>query len=194
VKLSRAIVTIAVAVVVPLLPATAYANRYSHGDAVGDVASTVGQSDTYTPAPERVEGDVISSSVKHGARTVVMTLAYRDLGDSPEIDEHVYFVHTSKMNRVVRLFANSTNPGGKAVLTKANGKKVRCHVRRHIDYNLNTAKVIVPRSCLGQPRWVKVGMGSVMFSAAGDTGPVWIDDALSTGTNGHPVYGPKVFR
>jgi hypothetical protein len=194
VKLSRAIITVAVAAVVPLLPAAAYADRYTHADPAGDVASTVGQSDTYTPAPERVEGDVISSTVKHGARTVVMTLVYRDLSDSAEVDGHVYFVHTSKMNRVVRLYANSTNPGGKAVLTKANGKKVSCHVRRHIDYNLNTAKVIVPRSCLGQPRWVKVGMGSVMFSAAGASGPVWIDDALSTGTNGRAVYGPKVFR
>jgi hypothetical protein len=194
VKLSRAIVTVAVAAVVPLLPAAAYADHYTRGDAAGDVASTVGQSDAYTPAPERVEGDVISSTVKHGARTVVMTLAYRDLADSAEVDEHVYFVHTNRMNRVVRLFANSSNPGGKAVLTKVNGKKVRCNVRRHIDYNLNTAKVIVPRSCLGQPRWVKVGMGSVMFSAAGASGTVWVDDALSTGTNGHPVYGPKVFR
>ena len=193
-KLSRSLVAVAVAAVVPLLPAAAYADRHTVTDAAGDVASTVGQSDTYTPAPDRVEGDIVSSTVKHGARKVVMTLRYRDLSTSTEVDEHVFFVHTSKMTRVVRLFANASNPGGKAVLTKAHGKKVRCHVGRRIDYNLNTATVMVPRSCLGQPRWVKVGMGSVLFSDAGPSGQVWIDDALSTGTDGNAVFSPKVFR
>jgi len=98
------------------------------------------------------------------------------------------------MTRIVRLYANSSNPGGRAFFYKGNGKKTSCHVRRHIDYTYNTATVVVPRSCLGKPRWVKVAMGSVLFTGNTATDTTWIDDAMSTGTDGTAVFGPKVFH
>jgi len=193
-KLLRSALVVTAAVVVPLLPTAAHADRYVHSDVAGDVASSVGSSTTFTPAPERVVGDVVSSMVNHKRRTVVLRLQYRDLANDSEYDEHVFFVHTSKMNRVVRLYASNAVPGGRAVMTKANGKKVACHVGRHIDYARNTATVIIPRSCLGQPRWVKAGLGGVMLAGLTQANTQWIDDALATGTNGSATYSPKVFR
>lgn len=191
-KLVRSLVAVATAALV-LVPSAAHADTYRHTDATGDVAANVGQSDSYTPAPDRVVGDVVASTIKHKKRTVILQLAYRDLVNDAEYDEHVFFVRTNKMTRTVRLFASSSNPGGRAIMFKGR-KKVSCHVRRHIDYTLNTAAVVIPRSCLGQPRWVKVGMGGVMFTGFTASDTTWVDDAMSTGTDGTAMWSPKVFR
>jgi len=193
VKLTHLVLAVALGALVPLVPAAAQADRYTHADATADVYSTVGTTGTLTPAPDRSVGDVVSSTVKHKLRVVILQLVYRDLINDAEYDEHVFFVRTNKMTRTVRLFASSANPGGRAIMYKGK-KKVSCHVRRHIDYTLNTAAVVVPRSCLGKPRWVKVAMGGVMFTGGTATDTTWIDDALSTGTDGTAVFGPRVFR
>jgi hypothetical protein len=190
----RSAVLVAAATAVALAPTAAHANKYRHTDAVGDVYSVVGEAGPYTAAPDRVVGDVVSNTVIHKKRAVVLQLAYRDLVNDAEIDSHVFFIRTSKMTRTVRLYASDANPGGQAVFLKGNGKKVRCHVRRHIDYTYNTAQVVVPRSCLDNPRWVKVAMGGVMFTGTSATDTTWIDDAMSTGTDGTAVFGPKVRR
>lgn len=189
----RLALAVAVGALVPLVPAAAQADRYTHADASGDVYSTVGATGTFAPAPDRAVGDVISSTVKHKKRTVILQLAYRDLVNDAEYDAHVFFVRTSKMTRTVRLVASSADPGGRAIMYKGK-KKVSCHVRRHIDYTFNTATVVIPRSCLGKPRWVKAAMGGVMFTGGTATDTTWIDDALSTGTDGTAVFGPRVFR
>lgn len=191
-KLLRSAVLMTAALAVPLVPTAAHADKYTHADGAGDVYSSVGQSGTYTPAPDRVIGDVLSSTIQHKRRNVVMRLQYRDLVNDSEYDAHVYLIHTSKMNRVVNLYASNLVPGGRAVMTKPNGKRVSCHIGRKIDYDLNTATVVVPRSCLGEPRWVKVAMGGVMFTGAGATDTTWLDDALSAGTSG--VFSPRVRR
>ena len=182
------------AAAVVLAPTVADADTFRHTDAVGDVYANVGEVDTYAPAPDRAIGDVVSNTIKHKKRAVLLRLGYRDLVNNGEINTHVFFIRTNKFVRTVRLYATSANPGGKAVMTKGHDKKVRCHVRRHIDYSLNTATVVVPRSCLDNPRWVKVGMGSVMFSGTTPADTTWIDDALTTGTNGSAVWSPKVRR
>jgi hypothetical protein len=193
-RLVRSAILAAAAATVVLAPTVADADTYRHTDAVGDVYANVGEADTYAPAPDRAIGDVVSNTIKHKKRAVLLQLAYRDLVNNGEIDTHVFFIRTSRMTRTVRLYASSSNPGGKAVMYKGKNNKVRCHVRRHIDYTLNTAKVVVPRSCLGNPRWVKVGMGSVMFSGTTPADTTWVDDALSTGTDGAAVWSPKVRR
>jgi hypothetical protein len=191
----RSALVVAAAAAMALAPTAANANTYRHTDAVGDVYANVGEVDTYAPAPDRAIGDVVSNTIKHKKRAVLLKLAYRDLANNGEINTHVFFIRTNNMVRTVRLYATSANPGGKAVMTKGNhDKKVRCHVRRHIDYTLNTAQVVVPRSCLGNPRWVKVGMGAVLFSGTTPADTTWIDDAMSTGTDGTAVWSPKVRR
>jgi len=92
VRLIRSALVLATAVAVPLIPTAAQADKYTHADATGDVYSTVGEAGTYTAAPDRVEGDIVSSTVRHKNRAVLMQMAYRDLTNDAEYDSHVFFI------------------------------------------------------------------------------------------------------
>lgn len=187
------VVAIAVAAVA-LTPTAAHAKRYTYADPAGDVVSIAGESETQTPEPTRENGDVISSAVIHKGRKVVMQLRYRDLSPSTETHAHGFLVRTPSMRRDIILVATDSMWGGRVVMTKPNGKKVRCQVRKKLDYAANTATVAVPRSCLGNPRWVQVGMAAVMFTGFDASDLQYVDDAQATGLGAKPVFGPKVRR
>lgn len=191
-KLVRSVVlgvTVAAAV---LAPTAAEAKSYRHVDATGDMFSTTSSTKTFTPAPDRIVGDIVSTTIRHKSRNVVIQVQYRDLVANSEIDAHYFVIRTSKMRRDVSLVSAGSFPAGRVQMTKANGTKVSCHVGRRIDYSLNTATVVVPRSCLGRPRWVKVGMAAAELTGLGSTDPQYVDDAFSTGTAGR--YSPRVYR
>jgi hypothetical protein len=192
VKLSRTLVAVAVGAVVPLIPMAAQANTYSHTDGTGDVYSTVSGSGSFTPAPDRTVGDVVGSTVKHKRHAVVLQLRYVDLEVGSEINAHYFAIRTNTMRRDVTLVAAGTFPNGRAEMTKPNRKRVTCRIPHKIDYTLNTATVVVPRSCLGNPRWVKVRMAGLSFTGLGPNDTTWVDDALSAGTSG--AFSPRVFR
>lgn len=191
-KLARTILAVAVGALVPLVPTAAHANRYTHEDGTGDVFSAPYNSTAFTPAPDRAVGDVVSSSIQHKRRVVVMQLRYLDLEPSSEFNGHVFVIRTPTMRRIVALVATSAFPNGRAQMTKPNRKKVTCHIPHRIDYSLNTATVAVPRSCLGNPRWVRVGMAGTSFTGFTGADTMWFDDALGSGTQG--IYSPRVFR
>jgi hypothetical protein len=73
---------------------------------------------------------------------------------------------------------------------------VACKVKHTIDYTAHTVVVKVPRSCLGKPRWVRVGMAGFTGNGTGDSSLVYVDDALTNGTIAQrgPQYSPKVRR
>lgn len=194
-KLVRAALVVGAGLLVPLLPSAAQADRYSSADSVADIVSfpvSHGAPSTLAPAPDRAQGDVVSSSVQHQRNAVVMRMQYRELDPSGAAGGHLFVIRTSRLARLVTVF---TGPGywdGKVVTEDGLGRKVGCRVARSIDYVANTATVVVPRSCLGRPRWVRVGMAGLSFDSL-DT--VFADDAGSSGTVGdHPAYGPRVRR
>ena len=191
-KLIRSAALVAATVAAVLAPSAAQAKSWSHADATGDVFSAPYKSNAFTPAPDRVVGDVIGSSIRHKRRAVVMQLQYRDLELGSEINGHIFVIKTPSMRRVVTLAAASAFPNGRVEVQKPNGKKVSCRVPHRIDYTANTATVVVPRSCLGNPKWVKVAMAGASFTGFTSTSTMWIDDALSTGTS--TVYSPRVYR
>ena len=193
-KFVRYAILLTTAVVVPLIPTAAQANRYSFGDAAADVISIAPAATTGTPTPDRVAGDVISSTVNHKRRAVVMRLQYRDLAAETEVEVHLFAIRTNQMKRYVTVYAAPASVQGKVLMTNPHQKKVRCRIAGGIDYTLNTVTVIVPRSCLGNPRWVRVGMAGIVPGAT-ETDPYFVDDARTTGTIGNdPAYGPKVRR
>ena len=188
----RSAALVAATVVAVLAPSAAQAKSWSHADATGDVFSAPYKSNAFTPAPDRVVGDVIGSSIRHKRSAVVMQLQYRDLELGSEINGHIFLVKTPTMRRLVTLAAASAFPNGRIEVRKPSGKKVSCRVPHRIDYTANTATVVVPRSCLGKPKWVKVAMAGASFTGFTSTSTMWIDDALSTGTS--TVYSPRVYR
>jgi hypothetical protein len=187
VKFTRVILAITVGAVVPLLPMAAHAKTYTSADAPNDVVALTLPGGATTPAPDRAEGDIISSQVQHKARVVILTMQYRELTPG-QAALHWYGIKTGTMRRFVLLQADAAHLSGRARLFKGNDKVVRCHIGHTIDYTANTASVRVPASCLGKPRRVKVAM---QFGAPNGQGQAWVDDAHNTG-GWLPTYGPWV--
>jgi hypothetical protein len=193
-RLVRPVVLVVAAAAVALAPTAAHADRHTHPDPAGDVVSTAGEAGTTTPQPTRTNGDIVSSTVIHKGRRVVLQLQYVDLAPSPETHAHAFVLRTPSMRREIDLVATDSVWGGRVFMIKPGGTKVRCHVRKKLDYEANTATVAVPRSCLGNPRWVRVGMANVTFTGFDAADTQYIDDAQATGIGTRPVLGPKVRR
>jgi len=194
-KFVRSALVVAAAAVIPLVPTAAHADRYTYADHTGDVVSFTGGSDTATPAPERVVGDIAASAVAHRRGSVTVKMRYRDLTRGDEIAAHLFVIRTSRMTRDVTVVAAQGYYGGRVVMTKPSGKKVSCRIARKIDYVANTVTASVPRSCLGQPRWVKVGMAGILFTGLGSSDMQYVDDARTNGNLGsNPRFGPRVYR
>jgi hypothetical protein len=190
-KLVRSALMVSAVALVSLMPTAAHADKYVHTDATGDVVSfSTGASDA--AAPEQVNGDVVRSSVRHRARKVVLTMRYRDLNGSG-YTVHFYAIHTSKMTRHVSLVTFPGHHSGKVVMTNKAGTPVHCRVTRNIDYTANTATVGIPRSCLGRPRWVKVGM-AMITSPTQKFSTGFADDAGTDGDFNSPAWSPRVYR
>jgi hypothetical protein len=181
--------TVAAAV---LAPTAAQAKSYTHVDGSGDVFSAPYKSTAFTAAPDRQVGDVIGSTIRHKSRAIVMQLRYVDLQADSEYNAHLFVIRTPSMRRLVTLVGTAAFPNGRAQMTKPNGKKVTCHIAHRIDYTANTATVVVPRACVGKPRWVKVGMAGMSFTGFTASDTMWVDDALSAGSTG--VFSPRVYR
>jgi hypothetical protein len=189
VRLIRPLVLMATAAAVALIPAAADAGSYSSVDHAHDMVVLTLPGGTTSPAPERAEGDIIASRVRHKAHVVVMTMRYQEL-TAGQRAVHWFGIRTGKMARFVLLATDAGHPAGRARLFKPNGKMVRCQVRHSIDYTANTATVRVPRSCLGTPRRVRAAM---QYGAPISSTQTYVDDARSNG-GWLPVYGPWVRR
>jgi hypothetical protein len=190
-KFVRSALVVAAATIVPLVPTAAHADKYVASDATKDVV-LLASDGTTTAEPDRIEGDILRSTVRHKSRRVVMTMRFAELSAVGLGDLHVFAIRSNKLNRVVSVDTGPGHWGGKVEVFKPNGKKVRCAARRAVSYDLNTATVSIPRRCLGNPRWVKVGMQHGTFVTQDE---IHVDDALTNGrVYRYFVYGPKVFR
>ena len=69
---------------------------------------------------------------------------------------------------------------------------MRCRgVRHSIYYTANLMRVSIPASCLGHPRWIKAGLGTV--EAAEPT--FFVDDGHTDGkVYDEPKSGTRVYR
>jgi hypothetical protein len=163
----------------------------SAGDVVSFPVSGAGVP-AATPAPERVLGDILGSSVTHRRRNVVLQLRYRELDATGAAGGHLFVIRTSRTQRLVTVYTGAGFWDGRVQVEDARGKVVRCRVGRRIDYTANTATVVVPRSCLGKPSWVRVGMAGLTFDSLDS---VFADDARTHGGLGaNPALGPRVRR
>jgi hypothetical protein len=181
-----------------MAPTAAQAKSYVHADTSGDVVQLDQNpsSNSSTKVPAHADGDIVRSAVVHGKRRVTMAISYRDLvapSTSSDVAVHLFRIGTSKHRiRSVFVVASSTRPRGAVGVEKADGKAVTCRgVRWDIDYSTKTVRTSVPRRCLGNPRWVHVGMGAINE----DEPTFFADDAATNGYLGeNPKWGPRVYR
>jgi hypothetical protein len=185
VKLVRSVIVLSTAAAVALVPAAALADTKSHRDAAGDVRSVAYDPATHntvdspsTAEPAAKLGDITKVKVSHGSTSIKFVIRYRDLAKAGS--EQIHEIGIASPNGVRYVFVDA-GPGhwkGRTLMTKANfKKKVSCHISRHIDYGDNILTVKVPRSCLGHPKVVRVGIES--FIAYGSK--MFYDQAYRTG-------------
>ena len=189
-KLVRSAVLVAASITATLLPTAAHADKYVRTDAPNDVVAFTGSTDT--AAHDQTNGDILRSTIRHRARKVVLTMRFSDLNGSG-YTVYAYAIRTSKTTRNVSLVTFPGHHSGKVLMTTSRGKTVHCRISRSIDYTANTATVGVPRSCLGRPRWVKVGMAMVTSPTDKfETG--FADDSGTNGDFSRPAWSPRVYR
>jgi hypothetical protein len=163
-----------------------------HADAQRDVLSGPHLSDALPrkPEPARKVADIVTSTASYGADLVVAT-TFRNLAANGH-QEFSWSILTSEdefewnASLVVQpgkdkghfsLIDPIANPPGcgKAVLAR----------------DARTVTLTIPASCLGDPAWVKVGNGVVVYSGTRR----YADDARRDGEVRHGwKYGPKLTR
>jgi hypothetical protein len=181
-----------------MAPTAAHAASYVHPDSTGDVLhlnESSSDGDSGTKVPDRTDGDIVRSAVVHGKGRVSMALSYRDLvaptGSAGTI--HIFRIGTNKKRvRQVYVFASGSRPQGAVDFEKGSGKSVKCKgVRWNINYSTNVVRASVPRRCLGNPKWVHVGMATATLADP----DVFVDDAATNGYLGNePKWGARVYR
>ena len=181
-----------VALVVP--SGSALADTVVRKDQAGDVSKSVG--DTTTPDPSRKNGDITRSVIKHQGSSVRVKIKHRDLVRSGNIIT-VVSVRSSKGKKAQRTFSIVAVPGGyagKVLVENAKEKTVSCRTKHTISYRKNTTELVIPRSCLGNPKWVKVGIG--VITATKDLETAYADDARTSGTvsGDDPVLSKRLYR
>lgn len=163
---------LAAAAVTAAPPATAdtHATETVLADGTGDVWAMPTGSDTTSAAPDHRDGDIVRALVAHRHGAVVVRLTFAAVGGGRQRDE--LEIRTPDG----RYFANVTvNPGrpGTHQLWNRQGNRQPCGGMTH-EATGTTVGVRIPRSCLGDPRWVTVA--ETTFTTA--DGHLYLDTPL----------------
>lgn len=185
---------LATAAALVLAPLPAFAEVHTVKDAAHDVVSQdVEQNLAEQPEPTRDEGDALAMRVKHGKRAVRVNLQMAQLTrDAKASTVHVVSLRTNEGRRAeLYLYVSGQRWQGERMWSVGN-KDRRCRgLRTHIDYDNATVRVVIPRRCLSDPRWVRVGGGTGILAAD----RLYADDVNLAGKVGDDaVYGPRVRR
>jgi hypothetical protein len=191
----RALLTAAVLAAAVVFPAgAASARSLSIHDATGDTWQMDTSSDTesYLPAGSQANVDLVRTIVRHTAKKVNVIGRYTELKRSGPA---LFFVVAVRTNEGVRRdvgVQTILRPCGQHMFEKRDGRTARCRGISHtVDYARETISVSVPRSCLGNPRWVQVTPGAVGMTPAGD---VYVDNGYDSTSNEPTRWSAKVKR
>lgn len=179
--------------------APAQAAKYVHDDAAADQTRTTcvaPEPCTDTVDPAATNGDITRIVARHGARRVFVNTTYTDLATSTdESMQLVRVVTNSGLRRFAAIYTPANAEDASVVLIRPNGAPVRCrNIGAVRDTTANVMQLVIPRSCLGFPRWVKVGAGHLAApSLDGEAGV--FDDALVSGALGDNItLSPRIRR
>ncbi|WP_203336493.1 hypothetical protein [Nocardioides limicola] len=150
-------------------------------DARGDVAIFTGYG--FTPAPRVTQGDIVRTTFKHTGNAVVVRVKFRSLSRRGDHGEHqVRILTDTGLDRRVSVLADPTNWSGTMRFTTHRNRTLHCAVHHRIRYARDVVRFRIPRSCLDDPSWVRLG-SRTSWSAKGVH---YSDDALLDGAEaGH---------
>jgi hypothetical protein len=168
---------------------------WAHNDAVGDVVSYTWTEDSGDSGPVRApantDTDITRFTAKHTARRVVLTMTLRDITAASGVAYYEIRTGTRRYWAQQRLGTNREQ--GPAFYFES---PVSCSgVRRSVDRTTERAMVSIPRSCLGRPRWVRVGASADHATDTRTKDTYRFDDALRDGGRGFElVLSPRIRR
>jgi len=177
-----------------LAPLPAHAASVTTNDATRDVvAANFDDASQNRPEPTREEGDTLSMRITHGTGAVRIRLEAAKLTRDPgQTATHVFALRTNEGTRAdLSIYVDGSRWQGQRMLL-VNDKMRTCRgLRTHIDYRAGTVQVKIPRRCLSNPRWVRVGAGIATDSDS----QLYVDDVSRRGKVGHELaLGPRVRR
>ncbi|MBO0844356.1 MAG: hypothetical protein J2P22_02930 [Nocardioides sp.] len=171
------------------VPAAANASTFRHTDPAKDV-QRITSTNTVTNVPDNKTADVVHLQVAHTARHVRTTVRLRELGRR--------WLFVSRLQTARRGFQviGRRTPGHRPTwtLARANGHPLTCDgLVGHQSPRASTITLTVPSSCIGVPRWVRVGAGFVVRT---NNGAVFADDSQRTrhATARHLTMSPRIHR
>ncbi|GAA4101875.1 hypothetical protein ACFFOS_17530 [Nocardioides kongjuensis] len=184
ISVSRAVPALLLSVLISggtvALAAPAHADRWTYDDAAGDVTHTV-ETDTslsIVTAPEQENGDITQVAVDHRRAKLVVDVRTRTritgsfmAGVGIRTRGHHFLLMSMRAPGMSSTDLMDFN---------SDGPSERCPgLKRRLVAAKTAIRFTIPRSCLDDPRWVRVGV--TLSTLAMFTGESYDDDGLRTG-------------
>lgn len=182
----------------------AFAQLYGHADSVHDVMEG-GYCDDggelcfpATYLPDQREGDIVRANVRHQSTRLLVRIRERQVSAAGTRSVYLQIRTNEGVRRFVEVHAypGRLQPTEKIMRRGEywDGAEMACSgLWAGNDSSLDMATVIVPRRCLGYPRWVRVSVGTTAGSATSG----WQDDLMSSRTDPQEasfIYTPRIYR
>lgn len=168
-------------------------HRVVHDDARHDVLHFDVRTDSSRPAPRDRATDITRTVVDHRADRLAVQVRARRLSRS---DHRLMLgeILTSGGQRFTLVVDYSTRPIDARVSLQrfSSGRELRCPgATWSASRRTDEVAASVPRSCLGDPGWVRVGLA--LSAAPRDLRTSWADDSRADGRVGdrHLRLGPR---
>ncbi|MEV5001829.1 hypothetical protein [Nocardioides sp. LML1-1-1.1] len=173
----------------------ASAQRWVHADPSGDAVTFTDDETAPTVAPDQKQGDVVQTTISHTRTKVVIRVRMRAIPRDDWMAFGVIRTPRASFDLIQMKLAGGRHFG----ISKGDSERdVRCAAKSsRID---RTALVFtVARSCLGNPRWIRAGVGIATFDGSfleedEDDLATYADDALRRSIGEDIRLSPRLRR
>ncbi len=180
IKTSRAVVVAAATSVLALTSGAAYAQSYSHGDAVGDMYDRA-----HAVVPSATNGDVTNVSINYTKKSLTATMTFTDLdATGSNLVGADILVINPRTKKWYAAGVGATSDGVDRSYLRSKGNAGCKKMVTEIDTTLNTVTIVLPKRCVDSSKRVVVAASGIsvdgVVDAAGNA--LWLtDDAFADG-------------
>lgn len=133
-------------------------------DARGDVHRLDVDGDQFVLTEGEQRADILRTRIQHAGRALVVSTKLARLArEGREVGMTMRVRTNEGIYRVVDLTASRRIGWGGRAMMASRRAMVECRVGHNINYATDAMKVRIPRSCLGNPRWVQATLVTVFF-------------------------------
>lgn len=177
------------------LAAPAHAERWTHDDAVGDVVRDT--SGELTTVPERTSPDITRVVANHKGRNLTIKVRTRSATRGAFMATAMFRTPNKRLMLMAsRIPMFGTSLDLYDMNSKRDDPRVRCPGMKHtFDKSRTVMTTTIPRSCLGNPRWVRFSIDLTTVDLFSDDDDSYSDDGLRDGKRrayGFGTPSPKI--